>query len=43
MKYPTIKGVAELVGCQSMARNCMVATVSHCVVETDSSGVSPTL
>ena len=43
VKYPTNKGEAELVGCQSMARHCMVVAVSHCVAKTNSSEVSPTL
>lgn len=32
-KYPTRERVAELVGCQSMARQCMVAAINHHIVE----------
>ena len=43
VKYPTNEGVAELVGCQSMARQCMVAMVDHRVVESGSLEVMLTL
>ena len=43
VKYPTNEGVAKLVGCQSMARQCMVAAISHRVVEIGSLEVTPTL
>ncbi|XP_075665084.1 uncharacterized protein LOC142634685 [Castanea sativa] len=43
VKYPTNEGVAELVGCQSVTRQCMVAVVDHCVVEIVSSEVALTL
>ena len=43
VKYPTREGVAELVGCQSVARQCMVATVDHCIAEVSSLEVTPTL
>ena len=39
VKYPTNGRVAELVGCQSIARQCMVATVNHHVTELSSSEV----
>ena len=29
LKYPTSEGVAELVGCQAVARQCLVAAVNH--------------
>ena len=43
VKYPTNEGVAELVGCQSMARQCMVAAISHRVAEIGSLEVTSTL
>ena len=42
VKYPTNEGVAELVGCQSVARQCMVAAVDQCVAKIGSSEVVPT-
>jgi len=43
VKYPTNKGVAEPVGCQSMARQCMVVEVDHRVAQIGSLEVAPTL
>lgn len=43
VKYPTSKGVVELLGCQSVARQCMVAAIGHHVAEIDSKKVAPTL
>ena len=43
VKCPTDEGVAKLVGCQSMARQCMVVAVDHHVAESGSSEVTPTL
>ena len=43
LKYPIDEGVAELVGCQAVARQCMVASVSHCVSEVSSSEIGPAL
>ena len=42
VKYPTNEGVAKLVGCQSVARQCMVAAISHCVAKIGSLEVTPT-
>ena len=42
VKYPTNEGVAKLVGCQSVARQCMVAAVDQCVAKIGSSEVVPT-
>ena len=43
LKYPIDEGVAELVGCQAVARQCMVALVSHYVSEVSSSEIGPAL
>lgn len=43
VKYPTNEGVAELVGCQIVARQCMVAAIGHRVIEIGSLEVMPTL
>jgi len=43
LKYPIDEGVAELVGCQAVARQCMVASVSHRVSEVSSSEIGPAL
>lgn len=29
LKYPTDEGVAELLGCQAMARQCIVLAINH--------------
>ena len=42
VKNPTNEGVVELVGCQLVARQCMVAAVDHCVAEFGSSEVALT-
>ena len=31
VEYPTDDGVAELVGCQLVARQCMGLAIDHCV------------
>ena len=41
LKYPTGEGVAELVGCQVVAKQCMVASVNHRVFEVSSSEIGP--
>lgn len=33
LKYPTSEGVAELVGCQEVARQCLVVAVNHRATE----------
>ena len=43
VKYPTNEGVAKLVGCQPVARKCMVVAINHYVTEIGSSKVAPTL
>ena len=43
VKYPTQGGVDELLGCQSMARQCMVVVVWNQALEVSSSGSNPTL
>ena len=43
VKYPTDKGVAKLVRCQLVTRQCMVAATGHRVTEVGSSKVRPTL
>lgn len=43
LKYPTSEGVAELVGCQVVARQCMVVAISHRVSKVSSSEIEPTL
>lgn len=43
VKYPTSERVAKLVGCQSVARQCMVVVDGHSVVEIGSEEVAPTL
>ena len=43
VKYLTNGGVAELVGCQSLARQCMVAVIDHRVTEMGSFKVVLTL
>lgn len=35
VKYPTSEGVVEILGCQSVARQCMVVTIGHHVAEID--------
>ena len=43
VKYPINEGVVEPVGCQSMARQCMVVAVDHRVAQIGSLEVAPTL
>ena len=43
VKCPTNGRVAELVGCQSTTRQCMVEKVNHHITELSSSKVVPTL
>ena len=43
VKYPTNGRVAELVGCQSTARRCMVAIVNHHITKLSSSEAVPML
>ncbi|XP_030940942.1 uncharacterized protein LOC115965776 [Quercus lobata] len=43
VKCPTNEGVVELVGCQFVARQCMVVVVNHRVAEIGSSEVASTL
>lgn len=43
VKCPTNERVAKLVGCQSVARQCMVAAIGHSVTKIGSSEVAPTL
>ena len=43
LKYPIDEGVTKLVGCQAVARQCMVASLSHRVSEVSSSKIGPTL
>ena len=42
-KYPTSKGVAELAGCQAMARQCLVATVNYRAPEASPLEMAPVL
>ena len=43
INYPTNEGVAELVVCKSVARQCMVVVVDHRVAQIGFSEVVPTL
>ena len=43
VKYPTPEGVAELVGIQLVAKQCMVAAINHRVAEIGLKEVAPTL
>lgn len=43
MKCLISERVAELVGCQSTARKCMVVAIDHRIIELSSSKVVPTL
>ena len=43
LTYPIDKGVAELVGCQTVARQCMVALVSQRVTKVGFMEIKPTL
>ena len=43
LKYPTGEGVAKLVGCQAVAKQCMVASVSHRVSKVSSLEIGPAL
>ena len=42
VKYPNNEGVVKLVGCQSVARQCVVAAFDHCVAEIGYSEVALT-
>lgn len=43
LKYPTEEGVGELLGCQVVARECMVVAIRHQVIEVGSSKSIPAL
>ena len=43
VKYPTREGVAKLVECQSVAKQCMVAAVDHRIAKIGSLGMAPML
>jgi len=43
VKYPTEGGVSELLGCQSVAKQCMFVVVWNQALEVSSSGSNPTL
>ena len=43
LKYPTSEGVVELVGCQAMARQCLVAAVNHCAPKVSPLETEPVL
>ena len=42
LKYPTKEGVGELLGCQAVARQCMVAPIRHQASEIGSLESTPT-
>lgn len=43
LKYPTEGGVGELLGCQTIARKCMVAAIRHQALDVDSPQSTPAL
>ena len=43
LKYPTKEGVGELLGCQAVARHCMMVEIRHQASEIGSSKSTPTL